>query len=196
MPCEVLYRKLMKNERMDSFELFLLVQCAPLLTGIRASHTLMLTVREIRHAVLLFGKLGIEYYILAESGEKILVFFYRRNLLEACLHRPGVLQFLSRYGYEEKNVFSMLASLSRRMGGYQAGAMDFPHEMGLFLGYPLPDVKLYTEKKGSGALLTGYWKVYTSPGEAKETFRKYDAAKEEMIKGLCILAGEKADEPD
>ena len=37
---------------------------------------------------------------------------------------------------------------------------QFPHEMGLLLGYPIEDVRGFIEHNGCGCLYSGYWKVY------------------------------------
>ncbi|MDO4518091.1 MAG: DUF3793 family protein, partial [Bacillota bacterium] len=60
---------------------------------------------------------------------------------------------------------------------------DFPHEIGLFLGYPPEDVKGFIDDKESdlgkacGACRNcksvGYWKVYHNPEEAEKIFNRY-----------------------
>jgi len=50
---------------------------------------------------------------------------------------------------------------------------DFPHEIGLFLGYPLGDVKGFIENAGKNSKCTGCWKVYCDECEALKLFRKY-----------------------
>ena len=44
---------------------------------------------------------------------------------------------------------------------------NFPHEIGVFLGYPLDDVIGFIEHKPY--YLVGDWKVYQNVNEAKET---------------------------
>lgn len=40
------------------------------------------------------------------------------------------------------------------------GEQQFPHEMGLLLGYPIEDVVGFMEHSGKEYLYSGYWKVY------------------------------------
>ena len=47
----------------------------------------------------------------------------------------------------------------------------FPHEIGLFLGYPIEDVVGFIRYSGRGCKLSGYWKVY---GDAEAASRLFD----------------------
>ena len=49
----------------------------------------------------------------------------------------------------------------------------FPHEIGLFLGYPLADVQGYIQHCGQHAHCTGLWKVYGDAQEAQRRFQVY-----------------------
>lgn len=50
---------------------------------------------------------------------------------------------------------------------------DFPHEIGLFLSYPIEDVLGFIENRGKNYILNGYWKVYGNEEEARKSFFKY-----------------------
>jgi hypothetical protein len=50
----------------------------------------------------------------------------------------------------------------------------FPHEIGLFLGYPLEDVVGFIENSGQNCICTGCWKVYHNEDEARKLFERYD----------------------
>ena len=54
----------------------------------------------------------------------------------------------------------------------------FPHEIGLFLGYPLGDVKGYIEYAGRNSKCSGCWKVYCNECEAMKAFAKFDKCKQ------------------
>lgn len=51
---------------------------------------------------------------------------------------------------------------------------DFPHEIGLFLGYPLEDVKGFIENKADSSKCSGCWKVYGNEQKALKLFEKYE----------------------
>ena len=48
---------------------------------------------------------------------------------------------------------------------------EFPHEIGLFLGYPIEDVVGFIRYAGKGCKLSGLWKVY---GDAEAASRLFD----------------------
>ena len=52
-----------------------------------------------------------------------------------------------------------------------------PHEIGVFLGYPLADVKAFIQNKGKNYLINGYWKVYSDVPGAEKLFHSYNQAK-------------------
>lgn len=64
------------------------------------------------------------------------------------------------------------ACVARLMQRISASA-EFPHEIGLFLGYPPEDVKGFIECGGRDCKACGYWKVYGDVWKAETLFRKY-----------------------
>ena len=50
---------------------------------------------------------------------------------------------------------------------------DFPHEIGLFLGYPLEDVEGFIENRGRNYTCCGCWKAYGDPEKARIRFDAY-----------------------
>ena len=60
-----------------------------------------------------------------------------------------------------------------QLAGKLQGNCEFPHEIGLFLGYPPEDVKGFIENHAKNYKFTGYWKVYGDEAEAKKLFDRY-----------------------
>ena len=81
----------------------------------------------------------------------------------------------------------MLQIMNLRFEGYQHGSAEFPHELGIFLGYPLADVKGFIEHNGKDFLYQGYWKVYENVEERKKMFSIYNVVKEEFIREMQAL---------
>jgi hypothetical protein len=67
---------------------------------------------------------------------------------------------------------------------YQVGC---PHEIGIFLGIPLPDVLGFIRNRGKKALVSGCWKVYHDPASKLALFSRYQEAKGCFVK--YIMAG-------
>ena len=78
----------------------------------------------------------------------------------------------------------MLQIMNLRFEGYRHGSAEFPHELGIFLGYPLADVKGFIEHNGKDFLYQGYWKVYENVEERKKMFSIYNVVKEEFIREM------------
>ena len=60
----------------------------------------------------------------------------------------------------------MLTQLSRRL----YCSAEFPHEIGVFLGYPLTDVVGFIENRGRNFTCCGCWKAYGDPNAARRHF--------------------------
>ena len=78
-------------------------------------------------------------------------------------------ELLKNYGYEDFSLEKSLLHLKKRLHGYKC----FPHEIGIFLGYPLEDVKGFIDNKGKNCQSCGFWKVYCNAGEKEALFNKY-----------------------
>ena len=62
--------------------------------------------------------------------------------------------------------------------------MSFPHEVGLFLGYPAEDVEGFIENKGRDFACAGYWKVYANEKETRALFEQYSVCTHEFCTRL------------
>ena len=76
------------------------------------------------------------------------------------------LYFLESCGYQRGATEFLLQQLSGRLCLEQA----YPHEIGLFLGYPLSDVIGFIENRGWNYTCCGCWKSYGDPEKAQAYF--------------------------
>jgi hypothetical protein len=122
--------------------------------------------------------LGISAMVLRENGTGVLVLLYRRHLLRKVMKGPS-----GRY----------MESLSYPVGAGLDSCLDylvyrfsdlsrFPHEVGIFLGYPLTDVIAFCAGKQEHYDCRGYWKVYHRPEKAKRTFAYMDRARLKTVR--------------
>ncbi|MCI8611769.1 MAG: DUF3793 family protein [Clostridiales bacterium] len=107
------------------------------------------------------------------SNQSILVYLYNSQLVKNILSEVDSRSYLMQFGYSE-HPDRALQVLLEKLGK----ARIFPHEIGLFLGYPLQDVRGYIENKGQNSLYTGYWKVYHDVKAAKQQFAQYDLCRD------------------
>lgn len=77
-----------------------------------------------------------------------------------------------------------IAKLKQRYHEYRSKKIGFPHEIGIILGYPLPDVEGFVQNNGKNYLLCGCWKVYHDADYAKKTFEKYYRVRDKAMKVL------------
>jgi hypothetical protein len=87
----------------------------------------------------------------------------------------------------------LLPTLAGRYAMYIAGAdAEFPHEIGLFLGYPPEDVAAFIENDGKNYACRTHWKVYHEPDAAREICSRIDRAKsDEADRLISVYFGRK-----
>lgn len=150
------------------FEEAMAYHCAPSMLGIKPADLFTWpagTEQELEtYRIALAGK-GICLRCLRQKG-KFLLLVYRPERLEKCLACPKVRNMLMEEGYPvEGDLENMLAHLSCRLQ-----EEEFPHEIGLFLGYPPEDVEGFCRHQGQNYKLCGCWKVYGDADAAKRYF--------------------------
>ena len=123
-------------------------------------------------------------YPLYADAEKEVLFLYRYEQLERHLKNREVREFLRSCGYESFEVASVLVRLRRRYQLYAGISKEFPHELGVLLGYPVGDVQGFIDNRGENSLTSRYWKVYQNPKEAEKIFDLYDRVKEQALKEI------------
>ncbi len=88
------------------------------------------------------------------------MYIVRKDLKEICRTKRS--DFLETRGYQCDNFVCCINRLIMKL----REEPDFPHEIGLFLGYPLEDVKSFIENKADCSKCSGCWKVYGNEQEA------------------------------
>ena len=110
---------------------------------------------------------GLRILPLRWGEGKALLYLYRPKLLERDLRNPLSQKLLSECGYACHGANPCLARLISRMRTEK----DFPHEVGLFLGYPPADVDGFMHRKAE-CKLCGLWKVYDDVEGAVRQFAR------------------------
>lgn len=117
---------------------------------------------------------GVSVVILRKYDHSALIYVYREKKLQADLGQKGAQAFLRNFGYDKFSAGDAIAVLQTRFGAEG----EFPHEIGIFLGYPLSDVIGFIENAGRNSKCSGCWKVYCNECEAVRLFAKFDKCKE------------------
>lgn len=161
-------------------EKYLIEHCSPTLASIKTANLFSMVTSEIedlkRHIKNWndkFREKGVEMILLKEEGERALIYLCRKNQLQKDLNKDGVSEFMKNYGYDNNDADYAISVLREKLKKQE----DFPHEIGIFLGYPLGDVKGFITNSGKNSKCVGCWKVYCNECEALKSFERFDKCK-------------------
>lgn len=111
---------------------------------------------------------NIRTMVLGFTKKRALVYLYRPNRLAAALSDATAQKILQKSGYDTSHTGACLTRLIRRMKDTQ----NFPHEIGLFLGYPSCEVEAFIQNDRP-CVFAGAWKVYCDAEYARKCFRTF-----------------------
>ena len=157
------------------------LQCAPLLTGIKLSNLLNVRADQKEEVFKLFEGSLVCCRVLYEFHGRLSILLYRPGMLTAYLEREDVKRLMASFGYEDLGLEETLDRIAEGYQEHMDGKRGFPHEIGLVLGYPPVDVEGFIRKEGRDFLYSGYWKVYGNLEAALKTFEAYDRARDYVI---------------
>lgn len=175
-------------------EQMIIEQCSPTLAGLKTGNLfpckfeskeqLLADIRRFNRS--LVAK-GVRIIPIRVEEDKALIYLYRPEKLRQDLSNEDALEILRSHGYKEvPKSDRCVAELMRRFKSQK----NFPHEIGLFLGYPPEDVKGFIEHRDEGCKCVGYWKVYGDAKQAEKRFNSYRKCtriyKEQYSKGKTI----------
>ena len=167
--------------------------CAPTLAGLKtgamfscrysSEEELREWLRDINRRL---SSKGIRVVPLRKSVGKALIYVYRPSGLKRDMENVEATELLSRFGYENELPVCCIAKLRKKM----KDGCDFPHEIGLFLGYPPCDVKGFIENGARASKIVGVWRVYGDEREAERKFSLYRECTKSymhMVKNGCSI---------
>ncbi|UNC93083.1 DUF3793 family protein [Candidatus Contubernalis alkaliaceticus] len=127
----------------------------------------------------------MDYIVIKVKKGRRQVLFYHGAALDQTLNSYSVQLFLKSLGYPENYTLEgYLDCLVEKLRGE-----SFPHEIGVFLGYPLKDVKGFLGYSSLEMVQVKGWRIYGNREPSLETYHKFKEAKEEF-QNLLILWGE------
>ena len=158
----------------ESLLKFLLVKTAPVMLKVRPAILVRLTncsrVAELRrydqfciYQQEIIAALQLEHLALKSDDRDIQLMFFDREEMSRLLKQVSIRDYLTRCGYRDATcVDEYLNELRHRFSG-----ADFPHEIGLFLGYPLNDVRGFMEKRVDVIKMPhALWRIFDDPAES------------------------------
>lgn len=157
----------------DCLAAFVAFETAEVLAGVKPSALINLPDRQRacgknffsiwkEHGQDLLRESTLEGTVLVERAGSLLLFLYDRGALCRLLGDKKVVAILRKAGYvAELDLNSLLTELAFRFG---SGVV--PHEIGIFLGYPLKDVAGFMGLSRRQFSCQGPWKIYGNPKES------------------------------
>lgn len=149
--------------------------CAPTLASIKTGslfspcETEKEVLRSVRELNRRLGCKGLRVMPLRRRDGKCLVYVYRPGKLARDLNDEHARSILAELDYPSGSPCSCLKRLRERLRTSE----EFPHEIGLFLGYPPEDVASFMGKQEE-AKCVGCWKVYGDEARARRLFAQYE----------------------
>lgn len=182
---------IIKEMDVHSIPLQLALQCAPVISGIKISNLLTIPAKSLRELSAVLKKTELSFRILYPGRERLVILIYRDTELKEYLEREEVMAFIYKCGYETSDISKIFPVFVKRYMRYMELKQDFPHELGLFLGYPIEDVEGFIKENGKNYLYSGYWKVYKDAELKIRLFKNYERVQTEIVRllyeGLDIM---------
>lgn len=157
-------------------EELVLLHCAPTLAGLKTGSLFSCLYssegelhRQVREWNRRLVPKGLRVLPLRYRDGRGLVYLYRPDRLGRDLRDPVAERLLEQRGYPQGDADRCVCRLMSRLKEGE----DFPHEIGLFLGYPPVDVDGFIHQGPRKCKLVGDWKVYGDPNAAEKKFAQY-----------------------
>lgn len=181
------YEKLKSMQGTEHIENFLVYHTALVIAKVKPAVTITLGKRKIerinawnKYGRKFLNSIDLKCIELRETKNSIILLVYDEELLEKEINTRDHIEFLKNLGYsQELNINEYVRFLKIRYEKYHC-----PHELGVFLGIPIEDVKDFMKCTDKKCLLCGYWKVYNNKDDAEKIFTKYDKIKDFTMKSM------------
>lgn len=152
-------------------------QCSPTMAGLKTGSLFTCPLENkkaltnsIRRLNTKLVPCGIRLLPVKYMENRVLIYMYRPERLKRDLEDETAKKILSSKDYPTYDMDRCVTELIRRLNNDAA----FPHEVGLFLGYPPEDVDGFIKNGAHQAKCVGVWKVYGDEEAAKHKFAQYE----------------------
>lgn len=174
-------------------EELLVKHCSPTLAGMKTGNMFsgcFQSEKDMKECIRCWNRIltkkGLRVLPLLFRDGRALIYVYRPAHLSRDLQDDVAGRLLEERGYTLDTSDRCVIQLIKRLSECE----EFPHEIGLFLGYPPEDVCGFIENKAGGCKCVGNWKVYGDAEKAKKTFAKFkkctDVYCKQFAKGRTI----------
>ena len=182
---------------LDCLTAHLMLECSEVLAEVKPANLISLVNRTRpcgrnlyqlwqSHHDEIFTRLDVMRFKVLQTRERaLLLFCYNPNHMEAHLAHHGIRALLKKAGYDtDLSSEALLAELCRRFEKSDA----FPHEIGLFIGYPAKDVAAFMGLVNLPFACQGPWKIYGDPEQSLGLAEQYRCCRQRM--GAILASGD------
>lgn len=169
-------RKMVYTDVLGRIEREVIKECSPTLAGLKTGNLFNYRYdnisdfrRELASVNRKLNAKGVYVTFLKRNEKSALLYVFRPDRLEKDLSQPAVQNVLKAFGYTDYKVGASIKHLKQRVEENTC----FPHEIGLFLSYPVEDVIQFIRQKGCNYKCCGVWKVYCDEAFSQKMFARY-----------------------
>lgn len=178
-----------KANKKDCLSRYIVFALSPVLKGIKPAELITLKASCSclqtwqKHKGEIAKNIGLTFFELNTCETSVSVLWFAPLPFEKMLFGLKNSPLLQRENYPVKHsVKAVLKHLQSRFAGG-----EFPHEIGLFLGYPEEDVSSFITQCGQNYCICRYWKVYHNVAQANRIFKQIDSIR---ALAAALLAGD------
>lgn len=176
-----------KNRINSSYIKWLVEILGPVILGSKPSEILNISLSDnnkeykINEIKLFFKNCSrLSYEIIYKENGEIKVLFMNKNVLSKIFDDKKCVNFLKFIGYPSNyDLNNYINFLIERLKDN-----NFPHEIGVFLGYPLKDVVGFMGYGNYKLQKTKYWRVYGNVEVSDEIYNRFLIDRQRMRKLL------------
>jgi len=180
----------------DCLTAHLLLECAEVLAGVKPANLISLGNRsqlcgrnlyrlwQLHHEEIATRLGNLNIMVLQTRQRALLLLSYNSAHLERHLAHAGIRTLLHRAGYEAySSTEALLGELKRRIENHDS----FPHEIGLFIGYPAKDVAAFMGLVKLPFACQCLWKIYGNPVQSLDLAERFRCCRQKM--GAILATG-------
>lgn len=177
---------LIKGMDIKELEIQIALQCAPVIAGLKISNLLIVQKEYLDTIRTMLKETQLTYEILLCRKGQITLLIYKELEVKNYLAQDRVKELLSKLGYASCTLKKLLKGVKEGYEMYMEKKKEFPHELGILLGYPPEDVQGFIENRGENFLYAGYWKVYENLPVKLKLFQTYEQAGESIMQLIAL----------
>jgi len=182
------------TDPLDCLTAHMMLECSQVLAGVKPANLISLVNRtrpcgrnlhqlwQQHNAELVKRRADLTFFVLKNGAQSVLLLCYSHDQLERHLAHAGIRALLCKAGYEAgASCTALVDELRTRI----TSNGSFPHEIGLFIGYPAKDVAAFMGLVKLPFACQGPWKIYGNPARSLALAEQYRCCRQRMA---AILA--------